>query len=151
MSDGLIQWPFAKKRGNRSLILCGDLIKAVALESETAVAHHWGVATRTVRTWRRALGVAPETVGSVRLKRHYIAIGREISRSPESRKKMSAAHARRLPCPRFRVAALEAAKRPKSEAWKKALSERLKREWATGVRRNPFGKNSHSSESEIRE
>jgi hypothetical protein len=140
ISDGLIQWPYAKKRGPRSLILCGDLIEAVALESETAVAHHWGVATITVRHWRRALGVPAETVGSVRLKRHYRAIGREVSRSAESRAKMSAAHAHRPPCPQFREAALEAAKRPKSEAWKKALSERLKREWATGVRRYRVGK-----------
>jgi hypothetical protein len=86
------------------------------------------------------LGIPRNTVGSVRLFRHYITIGREKSRLPESRAKMSAAHARRPPCPQFREAALEAAKRPKSEAWKKALSERMKREWATGVRRNPFGK-----------
>src|SRR2546430_13283719 len=48
MSDGLIPWPYAKKRGPRSLILCGDLIKAVAIEAETAVAHHWGVSTWTL-------------------------------------------------------------------------------------------------------
>jgi transposase-like protein len=140
ISDAAIQWPYAKRRGNRSLILCGDLIKAVALESETAVAHHWGVSASTVYTWRRALGVSRNTIGSVRLIRHYIGIGRENSRLPESRAKMSAAQARRPPCPQFREAGLEAAKRPKSEAWKKALSERLKREWATGVRRKPFRK-----------
>lgn len=140
LSDAPIQWPYAKKRGNRSLILCGDLIKAVGLEAETAVAHHWGVSTATVRTWRRALGIPGDTVGSVRLKRHYRAEGREISRSPESRAKMSAARAHIPPSTRFQAGALEAARRPKSEAWKRALSERMKREWATGLRRNPFGR-----------
>jgi hypothetical protein len=137
MSDATIQWPYAKKRGRRSLILCGDLVKAVGLEAETAVAHHWGVSVTTVKLWRRALGIPAETVGSVRLRRHYLAIGRPISRLPESRAKMSAAHAHRPPCPQFRAAAREAAKRPKSEEWKKALSERMKREWTSGVRRKP--------------
>jgi hypothetical protein len=140
MSDGLIQWPFARMRGNRSLILCGDLIKAVALESEIAVAHHWGVATSTVYTWRRALGIPRNTVGSVKLNRHYIAVGRELSRRPESRAKMSAAHATRPRCPQFHAAARAAASRPKSDAWKKALSERMKREWASGARVAPFQK-----------
>lgn len=135
LSDASIQWPYAKKRGNRSLILCGDLIKAVGLESETAVAHHWGVSATTDYLWRRALGVPGDTIGSVRLRRHYLAIGRPISRLPESRAKMSAARANMPLCPQFRAAAAEAAKRPKSEAWKKALSERMKMEWSTGARR----------------
>jgi hypothetical protein len=137
ISDAPIQWPYAKKRGNRSLVLCGDLIKAVALESKTAVAYHWGVSVSTVFIWRKALGVPGDTLGSVRLRRHYITIGQKISRSPESRAKMSQAHAHRPPCPQFRAAALEAAKRPKSEAWKKTMSERMKMEWATGARRKP--------------
>jgi hypothetical protein len=140
LTDAPISWPYAQKRGPRSLILCGDLIQAVALESETAVAHHWGVGTTTVWTWRRALGIPANTVGSVRLRRYYIALGREVARSPESRAKMSATRAGRPLPPACRAAALQAARRPKSEAWKKALSERMKREWATGVRRHPFGK-----------
>ena len=40
ISDAPIQWPFAKKRGNRSLILCGDLIRAVTVEAAVAVGHH---------------------------------------------------------------------------------------------------------------
>jgi hypothetical protein len=140
LSDAPIQWPYAKKRGNRSLILCGDLIRAVQRESLAAVAYHWGVGGSTVSSWRRALGVPRDNEGTLRLVRHYMAIGREASRSEESRAKMSAAHAHRPPCPQFRAAGREAARRPKSEAWKKALSERMRREWATGVRRNAFGR-----------
>jgi len=100
----------------------------------------WGVCVETVRSWRRALGVPAQTVGSARLRQHYITIGWETSGSPESRAKMSAAHAYRPDCPQFREAARDAARRPKSEAWMKAQSERMKREWASGVRRNPFGR-----------
>lgn len=33
ISDGRIQWPLAKKTGRKSLILCGDLVRAVRHES----------------------------------------------------------------------------------------------------------------------
>jgi hypothetical protein len=140
MSDAPIQWPYARKKGPRSLILCGDLVRAVQTESLAAVAHHWGVGSSTVSVWRKALEVPRNTVGTLRLVRHYRAIGREASRSPVSRAKMSAAHSHRLPSPQFLAGAVAAAKRPKSEAWKQALSERMRREWATGARRNPFGR-----------
>jgi hypothetical protein len=39
--------------------------------------------------------------------------------------------------PQF-IATFSESARPKSEAWKKALSERLKQEWATGIRKNAF-------------
>lgn len=140
MSDAPIQWPYAKKRGNRSLILCGDLVKAVAVESAKAVAHHWGVSTVTVRTWRRALGVPTDNVGTLRLKRYYRAMGREASRSAESRARMRTAHAERPLDPRFVAAARAAARKPKSEAWKQKMSQRMKEQWAKGLRRNPFGR-----------
>ena len=43
MTDAPIQWPCARRNGNASPILCGDLIRAVRTESEIAVAYHWGV------------------------------------------------------------------------------------------------------------
>lgn len=109
-------------------------------EAAIAVAHHWGVSMSTVFTWRRALGVPRENEGTARLVRHYLAIGRPISWSAESRAKTSTAHARRPPCPQFRAAAREAARRPKSEVWKQMMSEMMKEQWAKGIRRNPFGK-----------
>ena len=39
------------------LILCGDLVRAVRLESETAICHWFGVGITTVWKWRKALGV----------------------------------------------------------------------------------------------
>jgi hypothetical protein len=41
-SDGLIQWPTVKMKGRRSLVVFGDLARAVRVESAVAVAHHWG-------------------------------------------------------------------------------------------------------------
>jgi hypothetical protein len=140
MTDSPIQWPFVKKRGRRSLIICGDLVKAIAVESEVAVAHHWGVGRSTVSVWRRELGVGRNTVGSMKLFNHYIAKGRVKSRLPEARARMSVSQKLRVPDPQFREAALAAAKRPKSEAWKRKMSERMREQWAAGIRKSPFVK-----------
>lgn len=53
-----IAWPYvAQIGGRRSLILCGDLVKAVRREGVSAIAKAWGVSRDQVHTWRRALGV----------------------------------------------------------------------------------------------
>jgi hypothetical protein len=49
------------------LIVCGDLARAVRVESETAVCHWWGVGICTVWTWRKALGVKRITKGASEL------------------------------------------------------------------------------------
>src|SRR5262249_33653375 len=44
LSDAPIQWPYVPQPGGngyRSLILCGDLVRAVRRESGIAVAHWW--------------------------------------------------------------------------------------------------------------
>src|SRR5215204_1664503 len=61
-NDGPIPWPM--KWGTRSLILCGDLVKAVKHESESAVAHHWGVGIKTVQKWRQVLEVEVYNAGT---------------------------------------------------------------------------------------
>src|SRR5262249_25115237 len=66
-SDAPIPWPYAFRSGYRSLILCGDLVRAVKLEAEQAIAYHWDVNKETVRKWRRALGVEMWNTGSRRL------------------------------------------------------------------------------------
>lgn len=53
-----------KGKGPPTLIVCGDLARAVREESARAVAHWWGVTSRTVTTWRKSLGVGPITPGS---------------------------------------------------------------------------------------
>src|SRR5262245_45972864 len=61
-SDGPIPWPV--KWGTRSLILCGDLARAVRVESAQGIAHHWGVRPPTVTKWRTALDVDRDTAGT---------------------------------------------------------------------------------------
>jgi hypothetical protein len=56
-----------------TLILYGDLARAVRRESAVAVAHAWGVTAQTVTKWRRALGVPRATEGTSRLHRAYAA------------------------------------------------------------------------------
>src|SRR5947209_6986859 len=138
LTDAPIIWPFTRRSGPRSLILCGDLVRAVRSESERAVAAHWGVSSKTVWVWRRSLGVKQFTRGTRQLIRDTIpekvdlarlAEARVASRTPEARARMSAARkGRRLPAA-FLAAAREAARQPKPESFRTKLSERLKREW----------------------
>lgn len=54
ITDTPIMWPATWRNHidrRPSLILCGDLIRAVRKESATAVAHHWGVSMLTVWKW----------------------------------------------------------------------------------------------------
>jgi hypothetical protein len=67
MSAGSIPWPVCRAPGRPRLILCGDLARAVRVESEAAVAHWWGVDKATVCKWRRVLGVPKSNAGSRRL------------------------------------------------------------------------------------
>jgi hypothetical protein len=68
-SDGLIPWPRRYQTG--SIILCGDLVRAVETESVEAVSHHWGVCRNVVQKWRQALHV-PESNPGTRHLRHRI-------------------------------------------------------------------------------
>lgn len=133
-SDIPIQWPTAYKTGRRSLIVCGDLVRAIRTESEQAVAHHWGVNIVTVWHWRKALGVPRITEGTERLYQDYkpekltddvTAIGREHAREPEALERMAGAK-RGVPAhPKTKAALIEAAKQPKSEDWKRQARERM--------------------------
>jgi hypothetical protein len=67
MTDAPVPWPYTTVRGGTpSLIVCGDLARAVAVESAAAVARHWGVGRKVVSGWRRALGVGRMTEGTRR-------------------------------------------------------------------------------------
>jgi len=102
-SDGLIPWPV--KWRTRSLILCGDLVKAVRHESRAAVAYHWGVAPETVKKWRRALDVEIYNPGSMWVMRataHERATPRRIREMCEQARQVT------------RV--------PKSKEWKRLMS-----------------------------
>lgn len=143
-SDAPIQWPTALKTGKRSLIVCGDLARAVRTESEIAVAHHWGVSVVTVWYWRKALGVPQITEGTARLYEDYkpekltddvVALGREHAREPEVRERMAETK-RGVPAhPNTRAALMESCQQPKSDDWKRQARERM-------VGKRPWGPNS---------
>jgi hypothetical protein len=73
LTEAPIPWPVGKGRRMKTLILYGDLARAVRRESAVAVAHAWGVTAQTVTKWRRALGVPLATEGTSRLHRAYAA------------------------------------------------------------------------------
>jgi len=64
MTIGPIEWPRRKKTGRHSPILCGDLVRAVMMESSASIQHYWSVSATTVRKWRGALGVGRVTLGT---------------------------------------------------------------------------------------
>lgn len=118
-SNGPIPWPM--KHGTRSIILCGDLIRAVRNESEIAVAYQWGVCLGVVGKWRRALEVGPMTPGTRRLK------------SSNSSKAMTAllrAHLTRVKVgkpirftPEGKARAVAARRRPRTERWYESMAK----------------------------
>lgn len=56
-TSGPSPWPWSYNRGQRSLILCGDLVNAVELETIATIQRRWGVSRQLVKRWRRALGI----------------------------------------------------------------------------------------------
>lgn len=70
MSEALIPWPMTRPRhgGNPSIILCGDLVKAVRQESTKAIQRHWGVKSHIAWTWRKILGVDQNNAGTRELR-----------------------------------------------------------------------------------
>lgn len=132
-TDAPIPWPYRKWTGKRSLILTGDLERAVRCESEIAIAHHWGVSTFMVWRWRKKLGVGRITEGTDRLYREYFGeklpedvaeIGRQNALAPEVIERQRAAKVGKPAHPKVKEALLRGAKKPKSEAWKAKLAER---------------------------
>jgi hypothetical protein len=65
-SDGPISWPRHYQTG--SIILFGDLVRAVETESVEAVSHHWGVCRNVVQKWRQALHVPEANPGTQHLR-----------------------------------------------------------------------------------
>jgi hypothetical protein len=115
ITDAPIMWP-AKRFTNRpTLIVCGDLVRAVRKESATAVAHHWGVSMLTVWTWRKALGVGHVNPGTSALRKRWApetlntaecrAKSREATQRPERNAKIAASR-RGKPRPRHVIEAM---------------------------------------------
>jgi len=68
ITDAPIPWPIGMKRGGKSPVLYGALIRAVQRESNQAVAHWWGVSGQTVTASKKALGVPVTTEGTSKLR-----------------------------------------------------------------------------------
>src|SRR5207302_8801941 len=117
-SDGPIPWPM--KWRTRSLILCGDLVRAVQQESALAVAHHWAVCTDIVSKWRRSLEVEPITAGTRRLKSYVQSEALTPAlRAHLSRIKTGRPH--KL-TPDGKARQLAALRRPKSTQWFQSMA-----------------------------
>ncbi len=115
-----ISWPRRKKTGRASLILCGDLIRAVQTESSEAVSHWWGVGITKVWMWRKALGVGRVTDGTRKLLQERTGVppeaaarGRAAAAEPEARARMADSKRGKPAAPQTREALLRAAKRRK--------------------------------------
>jgi hypothetical protein len=127
--DSPIPWPYVKQRGC-PLIFCGDLSKAIKRESRAAIMHHFGVGREMVRRWRRMLGVPWWPEGSRRLGGRIADTrtddrferARINSRTPEALAKTSAKLKGRIIPPHVVEAVREAARRPRSEVWKKKMA-----------------------------
>jgi hypothetical protein len=57
ISDAPQQWPLGVVWGHRIPVLCGELVRAVKIESAVDVAEAWGVGISLVTKWRKALRV----------------------------------------------------------------------------------------------
>lgn len=70
-SDGRIPWPIGKKGSALSLVLYGDLAKAVRREAAVAVRYWWGISSRTIWKLRSSLGIRV-TEGDRLLRKDYM-------------------------------------------------------------------------------
>jgi hypothetical protein len=74
ISGAPIPWPCGRSESavTASLIVCGDLAKALEVESSVAIQEHWGVSKATVRRWRAALEIDSfATEGHMRAKSEF--------------------------------------------------------------------------------
>jgi hypothetical protein len=137
LSDAPMPWPVGKRGSARSLVVYGQLARAVRRESAQAVAHWWVVTPQTVWVWRKALGVGPVTEGTRRLKHDYalepgITAARTKAhakaRDPVRRARIAAAR-RGKPRPRHVIEALIAANKGRrlSEETRRKMSEAHRR------------------------
>lgn len=69
-------WPTRKRPGGgpRTLALTEDLVRALRNESAVAVAYWWGISTKTVRVFRRALDVPRNTPGTLKQHAHVAVL-----------------------------------------------------------------------------
>lgn len=74
-----ISWPRRKQPGLPVLILTPELVRAIKMESNMAVAFWWNVCTIKVSMWRKQLGVGRNTPGTLKLSADHL-----VPPSPEA-------------------------------------------------------------------
>jgi hypothetical protein len=144
ISSGRIPWPMTRQLptgGGRAVhIVTREMLRAINVESNQAVAHWWGVSAATVSNWRRALNVPRANAGTHRLAREHFAeictpAMREKLRAstqrPERNAKMSAAK-RGRPVPPHVTAMLRRLRLgvPNSPEARRKMSASQLRRWA---------------------
>jgi transcriptional regulator with XRE-family HTH domain len=75
-TNARISWPLGRPEGaalKSTMVLCGDLVRALRCESNLAVQHWWGVSHATVSKWRKALNV-PQFNEGTRILRKSVAL-----------------------------------------------------------------------------
>ena len=76
VSEGRIPWPLGNgRRGARSLVVDGDLARAIRRESVSAICYWFGVHDVTVWKWRKALAVPQRNYGTRKLWQANVANG----------------------------------------------------------------------------
>jgi len=133
MTDAPIPWPTDLRAGKPTLIVTGDLVRAIKRESSEAIQHHWGVGGVTVYHWRKALGVGRITEGTLQRYRDIIADkltpeaaqrGRDkIATDQVIRDRISASKRGKPAHPNTSAALLKAAKKKKSDEHKAKIAE----------------------------
>lgn len=129
-TDAPLPWPRRKKTGRPSLILTGELARAVRIESVEAICYWWGIGPTKVWMWRKALGVGRVTDGTRQLLQDRTGVpieasarGRAAAATPEGRAKMAETK-RGVPAPlAVRAGLLRAANAPKPEGWGKRANK----------------------------
>lgn len=123
-SDAPIPWPRIWHR--RSLVICGDLLRALRTESVLAVSYYWGLSKAIVSQYRQQFGVPRMNPGTHRLIHEFVI---PASCTPEALAKQSAAREGRpsTESVRDRERLRRIQRRPKSENWRRKMSERLRR------------------------
>ena len=94
-SSGRIPWPQCRIT-RTTLVLCGDLERAVRRESSQAIRFWWGISLDVITKWRKLLGVAPTNEGTAQLHRRWVeeklpedvrAAARQLAHRPEAVRK----------------------------------------------------------------
>lgn len=131
MTDAPIPWPLGvgRRGGAKSLIIRGDLVRAIRRESVSAVCHWFGVDELTAWKWRKVLGVPERNYGTRKLWEANAAAGSFWPGVKAGTAKAAD------PFRRARLAAAHQGKRHSRQAVEKTRQAHLGRKHSTATRR----------------